>query len=379
MEEWLQRFQHRWLDRIQSRIVLPTARTLYLVVCGFCVVLVALGLAAALLFQAASLRTARQDPLPPVPEERPAAIDYATLDRRLMPPSGVRFERQSELPTEIADQTVLGFVKADSPNGGISFQLVGGRDADAVDLGDDGALRAKEPLAGRINAAVQARGAASQPFELKVLARDRFENRARPATLEFNIVFGRAAAATATIEDGTPADLIAIARQLALVVAQPGTPEYVEAFNYAKGEPTRCAAAGDQQFILDYSLAVHHALSRLTPSSLEPFYHGVCDAWEEAVAKGQRVTRQALAERLRTATDNSVRQAEVAAGKLVTRGLRNLALLFVAIAVVSFMIVALFLAFLAIEGHSSAMREAIEVMVRLQGGDGAPARKETAE
>ncbi|HEY5410677.1 MAG TPA: hypothetical protein VIJ94_08110, partial [Caulobacteraceae bacterium] len=91
MEDWLQSLQVRWLDRLQTKLVLPTARTLYLFGAILCVVAALLGLLIALAFQLGAWQPATTQKVPDVVSDSPAAINFNRLDAHFTPPSNVRF------------------------------------------------------------------------------------------------------------------------------------------------------------------------------------------------------------------------------------------------------------------------------------------------
>jgi len=370
MEAWLQRLQLQWLDRLQSRLVLPTARTLYLLVAGACVAIALIGLLIALVFQAATWQPARQERVPEAVAARQAPVNFQIVRQRLSPPTNVRFTPDGNLPGPLGAGDVVGRFEADTPNGLApypdDFQIVGGRDVDLFT--EDGqyrngmrtVLRAQQQVADEINAP-GARGT-SRPYHLRIVARDAYGNYTAPADVTFVLSFSAAPEATPA-EDGTPAALRQIARQLADIVDPTrSTPAHYEAYRVALNVPARCGAERDEAFITMYGQALAQSRARLTPSNLGAFYEGVCDAWRDSLSRGVQAANAANAERAAIIARNVRSQMQAAGARLSSRAFRNLALTVVGGAVFAFMVVALFLAFLAIEGHSSAMRQAIALI-----------------
>jgi hypothetical protein len=375
MEKWLQGLQLPWLDRVQSRVVLPTARTLYLLVAGLCVAIAGLGLLIAFTFQMAAWQLPRQNAVPDEVAPTPAAVNLRLVEQRLSPPSNLRFVVDaSPLPSAVSTDTVLGHFEADTPNGLAAypeaFQVIGGRDADYFTPGSDGrartVLRGQPALVSLL--ASPEFGAAGRQFQVRVVAKDRYGNRTTPVNLDFTLSFGAAAPSPASgDQDATPASLLEIARRLAHV-ADPthATPAYYEARREALGEPARCNAFGNETFTVLYGQAVAQAMPRLRPDNLGAFYLGVCDAWRDAVNRGLQEAQAANFNRAQIIARNFEAKLEAAAKRASSRAFRNLALTVVGGAIFAFMVVALFLAFLAIEGHSSAVRQALVALAANQ-------------
>ena len=383
MDTWKTRLNGHWLDGIQSRLVLPTARTLYLAGAILSVLAALIGLLVALFFQLSAWQTASEKPLPEQVSEQPGAITYTRLDQRLSPPTNIRFVANAALlPAPLQETDVLGHLEADTPNGMAAypgaFEIIGGKDAELFSEGDDSfspkgtVLRPKPAMVSQINGLVpKLHTAAERSFNLKILARDVFGNRTPPTDLVVTLGYGPSPVNLPNIPLLTPAQEAApgpdklkeIAAELAKF-ADPSrsTPAYYDGYDYAMREPVRCGAEGDEQFITNYRLALDHARPHLGKAQLNPFYIGLCEAWTEAGKQASDAARASAVARAQVMSENAIGQASAAANRLVAITLRNAALLFVCGAIVAFMTIALFLAFLAMEGHSSAVRQAIELL-----------------
>jgi hypothetical protein len=379
-------FQVRWVDRLQGDLVLPTARTLYLAGAFGALGAVMLGLLAAIWFQFASLRPMPSVPAAPPPISGPVVMDLTAIDARLAPPSNVRFVLDREIVTDTLNAgELLGHFEADTPNGldapPDDFQLIGGRDdalfeTTAAQVRASGGgerqgtvLRASPELAARINAArVGLAASTALTFQIRVVAGDRHGDTAPPQLIAVNLTIGPPgtpppAPVAAPVQTVTAADtpLTRLAREIALIVDPARTATYFEAFDRASAEPATCGA-DEASFVPQYRLAFDRERPRLKASNIEAFYSGLCDAWSVTQAQRQQVQDQAQMAWAARATQAQAAQIETAAKKAISRTLRNLALLFVAGALLTFMTISVLLAFMAIEGHSQAVRQVVELL-----------------
>jgi hypothetical protein len=141
--------------------------------------------------------------------------------------------------------------------------------------------------------------------------------------------------------------------------------------------PARCGVNdNDQSFLANYRRVVEKVRPQLTAANVEAVYLGLCEAWKdvlsrEATAREQAERHQRTAQRAaeearaRASAHNDElllrHESRVAEAKVQTIQ----ALTLVGGASALFLSVSLVLAFLAIEGHSRAVRAAMEAMVRL--------------
>jgi hypothetical protein len=362
----------RRLDRLQSGVVLPTARTLYLAGSLVCAAAILLALIVALFFQLSSWRGASQQRVPDAIAAPAPAPGLDAIARRLAGPSGLRFVADTGLGPTIEAGQVLGAFDADSDSGLApppqDFELLGGRDAELFE-------RAYDPRSGRSGLAATgalaavwkgAPPAAGRSFLVRVRARDSSGNVSAPADVAVTLRPGAAAApapaGTEVTDLGGDAALSRIAHALAGRVAARGTPDYFDAYKYALAQPQRCDAEGQAGFLDHYRAAAVRFRERLTGDNIGSFYAGVCAAWDEARAASARVAADAEAERRRVIAANAHARLEAESRNAQSRLLRNAALGFGFSALIAFMMIALFLAFMAIEGHSAAVRNAIELL-----------------
>jgi hypothetical protein len=202
-------------------------------------------------------------------------------------------------------------------------------------------------------------------FTLRVRARDESGNTSAPTDVSFTLRPGAAAVAapqSEVTELGGAGPLPAIARALASRVAQAGTPEFFDAYKYALAEPERCDAGGSPSFLDHYRAAATRFRTRLNSGNISTFYSAVCASWIDALDRSREAAAQSESERLRVMAANAMARSSAEAAAAQARTLRNAALGFAFSAVIAFMMIALFLAFMAIEGHSAAVRSAIELL-----------------
>lgn len=389
----------RWLLRLQSAYVLPLARGIYLLLALGCLLAVIAGILFILYLQAATARGPALVQMPPpyraavptaaVPEP---GMDLGLVRTHLDPPSNIRFVVTTDALTAApAEGTILGHFAADTPNGLAPFpdgiSILGGRDADLFARVRDGAgqgiaLAARPALAAEIAKALKdAKAGTSRPFEIRVVARDRFGSVSAPADISFALTLGYGPPAVPptpdTVPEATTTELQTLARDIARLLEPEVNPAHFSAYRTALQVPGRCGADdSDRNFLEGYRRALEEVRPRLTKANVEAFYTGLCEAWKKAlqrqveaqerVQQQQRAALQAADEAryaARTRNDElrQAHEAEVAAAKVQT--VVTLSVVGGALAV--FLALSLLLAFLAIEGHTRAVRAAMESMVRI--------------
>lgn len=378
MKSLLPMVKHRDWDGVQSLWVLPAARRLYLVGAIIAVGATLLGVVIALAFQLLSLKGADTEAVPEATAVAPSPIDLAALDKLFQGPTDIS-TATFQLIRPVQAGAPVARLSAQSRAGVASFpegyQLIGGRDAelvlDARDPYESGGtiLVATERYAAMLNAVPEGT-TTTRTLQIRVVATDRNGSVSRPATLEFAPSFDppKPAAQTQVEEIGGPESLRAIATILASIAAQRGTPEWFDAFDYAMKQPDRCGAVNNEAFIKEYDRSLRHLKPKLTATNLRTFYSGVCNAWQEQINAARLAGAEAERARMEVIARNMAAETTAAVAQSASRGVRNTALAFAAAAVSFFMTVALFLAFLAIEGHSNAVREAVQIMARQQPG-----------
>ncbi len=399
----------RWFLQMQSAYVLSLARGICLLIALACLVMAIGGISYAVFLQASI--TGQPAPItvpPPYQDTEPAetavdrAIDLTVVQSRLEPPTNIRFVATVDAITEPprAGQA-LGYFVADTHNGLAPFpdgvSLLGGPDAELFERVREGSkqrigLAAKTPLVTELTATLRdIQATTSRIFTIRVVARDSYGVVSAPTNLSFTLTLGPKSAASAEpppTPPSVPTELQAIAREIARIVEPEVSPAHFAAYHTALKAPARCGTNdSDWTFLANYRRALEDVRPRLTAANVEAVYLGLCDAWKgvlqrEAVEWEQaeqlrRAARQAADEaRSRALAHNNelLRQHESRVSRARTQTAVTLSA--VGGALTLFLSVALVLAFLAIEGHSRAIRTAMESMVRLT--EGHQARESTS-
>jgi hypothetical protein len=368
------------LRYVQGEIVLPTARTIYLAIACISLLACVIALLVALVFQMQSGRSASQVSVPGPYVAQVKPIDLGTVRARMSPPTGVRFvATQGIISSPIGDDTILGYFTAETPNGLASFpndiSILGGPDAPLFEPvgssypgpGTHTALRPGPQLIAEIDAELSALTAPkARRFSLIAIARDAFGNASSPVTITFSIVYGPSTAAA-----GAPAEhlteLQRLARDIALMLDPTRIPPnyYMDLYQHALREPERCSVdATNYTFVAQYRQAFEQLRTALAPQNIDAFYEGVCDAWRQSVSNAQAAEQNANAARASAIARNMALEAEAAIGNSAAKALRDIALGVAGSALIAFITISLFLAFLAMENHSKAMREAVEILAK---------------
>jgi hypothetical protein len=392
----------RWFYIVQSMYVLPIARGIYLLIALVSLLAMIGGSVFAVYLQTSIASRPETIPVPPsysgaavTVDASARTVDLARVGARLGPPTNIRFVATTGIITEALGQSpVLGHFAADTPNqlapypDGVS--ILGGRDAELFErvLDKDRqmiGLAPREALAQEITEGLRdIKAPKSRTFEIRVIARDRYGITSTPTDLSFTIQFGPKLGAGAQPQPAVqpeaqraPTELQKVAREIAQILEPTVNPAYFSAFEAAAKAPSRCGASdSDQTFIANYRRALNEVRSQLTASNVEAFYLGLCDAWKDALqreaAARDRAEQERQAERRRA--DEARERAQAHNNELLQRHADKVhqaqALTLQAVSVVGgalaiFLSISLVLAFLAIEGHSRAVRTAIESLARM--------------
>ncbi|MDE2184965.1 MAG: hypothetical protein KGJ78_18275 [Alphaproteobacteria bacterium] len=364
----------RWL---QSKFVLGTARRIYLVIAAFSLLVAILAAAAVVIFQLWALKPAPEVPVPEARTPQPVSMDVSTVSRSLLPPTNVRF-----VPKPITgplDQTdVVGYFDADTPNGLAAFpndfDIFGGPDAAQFErvsvtvryptrIVVRAGLKPSAALLATINQAVSG-GTSVQPrYTVNVVARDRFGNTTRPTAVSFSLAFGGAPTASQGAGTVQMSDLQVLARAIALHLDPAKTPTYFDQYRQALRVPGQCGTQDDNaDFLRGFKASFNALESQLTLSTIEPFYAGVCAAWEEGASKELAARQASETARSEAMAKNMTLQAAHEVEELGLSVSKHIALYIVGSAIMAFLFISLFLAFLAIENHSDALRRAVEAI-----------------
>jgi hypothetical protein len=363
----------RWL---QSKFVLGTARKIYLVIASLSLLVAILAAIAVLLFQLWAFKPASEVAVPEARAPQPVSLDATTVAQSLVPPKNIRLVVHP-ITAPLGANDIVGYFEADTPNGLASFpndfDIFGGPDAAQferapvnVQYGLRTALRAglrpSATLMATLNQAFSGSSAQQQKsFSVTVVARDRFGNATRPTSISFTIAYGPAPETPQGAVQVT--DLQQIARAIALHLDPSRTPVYFDQYRHALRVPRECGAADNNaDFIRGFGQAFNQLKPQLSLSNIEPFYAGVCAAWTEGVAKETANQQTADSARNEAMAKNMAARATDAISKMGVNGAKYTALSVVIGAISAFLFISLFLAFLAIENHSDALRQAVQAL-----------------
>lgn len=359
--------------RVQSDFVLRTARGFYLVTA--CVSLAALLLAVlvALLAQGSTFRFAIERPVPSVEAPAPEAIALDDVVARMTPPHTLRFVADpGVLNFNVSEGQVLGFFDAETPNQLAAFpndfDVIGGEHAALFSVGRHPAngragLRATAALAQQVADARNANGSGQLNYALRIVARDRAGQTSAPADVAIVISFAPVGSAPpAPAASAAPTDLQGLAREIAIAIDPQQTDVFFDVIRSAQRTPELCDAEGDPAFITEYRRAFEALRDQLRRENLGLFYRGVCDAWRGASERTQARYASDIAAAEAVAVRNAQQRAQLEQQKQTARTIRNIAFSIAGTALAVFLTIALFLAFLAMEGHSKALREAVETL-----------------
>jgi len=363
--------------RLQSDLVLRTARGFYLI--AACISLLAIVIAAfvAIVAQGSTLRFAIDRPVPEVSSPQAEAIAVEEVAARLAPPTGLRFVQDPGMISfEVAEGQALGYFIAETPNQLApypdDFDVVGGEHASLFQLSRHpgsgrAGLRASAGLAQALNEAQNGLTTTlQQQFNVRVIARDQAGQRSQPTDLVITLLLGPpGAAAPAPVEKQQPfTALQALAREIALVVDPAQTDIYFDTVRSALRTPRLCNADESPEFVAQYRRGFEGVRAQLNRDNVSLFYRGVCDAWQNAIARGEARYAQERAVADEVIARNMQTRMALEGQKVMARMVRNVAIGIAMSALAAFLTIALFLAFLAMEGHSKALREAVDILAR---------------
>jgi hypothetical protein len=394
-----------WLVRIQNTF-LPLAKGIYIVAALGSLLTVIGGAAFILYLQSVIARPPKTVPIPPPYADSAAQsggataqeMDFALVDKRLVPPENVRFNvtiGTITAPLRQEDNVVLGYFTADTKNG-----------LDRVDLqGRDAALfeaifsRQRQqiglkPTSALVNEIVETlrdiQEEKERRFEIEVIARDQYKNRPpEPTTISFSLRFAPKSPPSAAPEAPWPevaepepsgsesTELEKIAGDIAKAVVSEVSPERAAAFSQALKTPEECGAnKQNEAFVANYRKAFELVRDRINADNVKAFYTGMCEAWKNVLQREAAARRQAEEERaaarrgaeearVQAVAFNNAALARHQAESLAARATSYLTMSVVGGALAAFLSISLIVAFLAIEGHSRAIRQAVEAMVKV--------------
>jgi hypothetical protein len=341
----------------------------------------------ALISEVLTLTRATEEPLPPPYAGVAPKIDLAVVDTHLSVPTNIRFiQTLNPIDQPLTGREILGHFVADAANGiaayPADFDALHGSNSELFEttvMSDSGqprtALRASSALVQTINSKLpEYRIPQNVSYTLTVTARDRFGNVSEPADIAIDLTVGPLSAAQPVVpvpaaspeakaEPAPLTDLQRIARDIALIVDPNRTPTYFAAYQRAVHLPEACRASDDDSaFVGNYRAALDHARAKLSARNLGGFYAGICEAWQRNLNEQEAARVQAQNAQTTVEMRNQSARVAAEARHVAAWAVRNLALMVVGGALSAFLSISLLLAFLAIENHSKAMREAVEAI-----------------
>ncbi len=362
--------------------MLPTARTIYLLIA--CVSLAAAigALLVALVSQMQSWRTADLVPVPQAGQAPLPPVNLSTVSARMIPPRAIRFIiTQGFFSHEINTGQVLGYFTADTANGlpnyPDDFSIIGGKDTDLFHrvsmYAGGGHLRTglapTQKLVDQVNSD-QANFTERRinTFSLRIVAHDSYGN-VSSGDVTFAFTTGPTPAEVQLPMPVAPVKNATDLQKLAGEIANKADPShgatFFDVYERAQRVPRNCGAqADDPVFLNQYRKAFNGIKDQLTSSNAEAFFAGMCDAWRQAQA--QRSADEARAELAKNNAESRNQEAILRNqfAKAEAKTARNAAVGFAGAAIGAFIVICLFLAFLAMENHTKAVREAIEALAR---------------
>lgn len=351
-----------------GNFILVAARALYLAVAVISILIALIALIAAGVYEVRSLMPAKQVKVPAVYQVDTQSIDLSIIDAHFAPPTNISFSNSVYVVSQALGGTeIFGHFEAVSANRIAlppdDVDVIGGPDAAKFtrapysDVAGHSGLQPSPALVSEVNQAFkQIKSRQTRSYRIKVIMRDRFGNISAPADIVIKLHLAPPGT-TSQAPDPELTPLEALALDIAHIVDPSHGTKYVDAFQRAKALPARCGERSDSDlFVANYRHAFNHIRGRLSASTLEQFYLGVCDGWNDVRAKVEATT---LAKE-GVETQNAIAAAKAEQSSFLAILERNRQLVAAGGAFIFFMFISLLLAFLAIEDHTRAMRSSLE-------------------
>jgi hypothetical protein len=374
------------MDRMARLIttLLKAARAINAITATLCIFSIAIGLLLALYFQSLIWKGPDHIAVPPEARAAPLAIGSTAVDDRLKPPSNIRVSITRAVVDEtLKGQDILGYLQGNTANGLARFpagvDILGGRDSALFDRRDGGtqgtALVPTPALIDRVQTALAGDQIESRhEFALVLVARDSYGIPSEVTNVDFALTYAHTAQPTkppaqpSTAATTQVSELVRLAREIALAVGgQEGSATYQRVLDRALREPTFCGTGqDDNEFVGSYRKIFDHARQQITATNLPAFLDGICEEWRRATAERAKILRDGEAARRAAISANEIADYRYAFEAASAWAARNLTLIVVGSALGIFTVLCVVLAFLALENHSNAMREAMSVIAQLR-------------
>ena len=377
------------LSQAQGETVLRAARTVYLIAAIASLVIIAVGLIFVLFFQVRTWQSANEIPLPRAYSPSSPTLSADNIEKFLIPPQNIRFmPAMSLIRAPLSDRSILGHFTADTPNGlapyPSDFNILGGKDAALFDrvrsVGKRSGLKPTKALISKVNRLLHTlHKPESATYELEVIARDRFGNMSKPEAVSFSLTYrppSEKSKTSATLSTRVKSakkitELQQLAKNIAFLVDPKKTPAYFAAYRRARAVPKKCGVSSDNiTFISNFRRLFDQLQPKLRATNMGAFYTGVCSEWHRAFSEQQAAREKARESRASVIAQNEAANAEAEGGRMLAVASRDITLTVVGAALLAFLLISFFLAFLAIENHTRAVRRAVETLTRNSSNQG---------
>lgn len=366
-------------------LVLRMARIVMTAAAGLSLVGVIGVAATALAYQLDASGRAPQVTIPSRYVAAPPSIDLARIAHDMTPPRNVAFVADTPpIYTHLGTGAVLGHLVADAPGGmppfPFAFRITGGSGAAYVDMTPEGVISTSRLAPRVVRDLAEKLRPTTLRFTLNVLATSRFGVGAHQM-VTVTLPYAAASApppATASAPKPLAAKanaapppltrLQSVARTYALAVDPDLTPVYFSAYVAAHALPSRCGAAGDPGFLDGFQRALAQERTRLNATTGPAFLNLVCHSWHVSEQRQQALVGQAALARQQAFARQSVLDEQAQQKQAEARIKRNATLIVLAAVMGAFLMVALLLAFLAIERHTRMMGAMVEKLAERPSG-----------
>jgi len=375
-----------FLTRLQSNVILPIGRTLFVIGAFGCLVGIVGGLLGSGFLTMKMQEMPDQVPVPSAEVQQTFNLELSPIDRLMQAPANVRFiSTIGHIDRPLTQADVLGYFAADTPNGLTKypddFSILGGEQADMVrriplSRGQRSGLAPSDKFIERINELREILSADDKAaIKIVVAARDIYGRYSDPREIEFQLTFGptppqepaetknEAASTAAPARRLTP--LEELVHGIAIRIDPEEGDRYAAANKRAMDAPRRCGAnPNDPTFLASYTRAFGYAKDRIDQTTVEPFYIGLCESWNRLVAQNREAAQAARDKRNAAIRQNQSLESENLLMKAATFAMREVTLYVAGVSFLSFLAIVVGLATLANENHAKRQREMAEAAAR---------------
>lgn len=361
--------------------VLRAARSFYYFAACLALLVVAAAIVYAIYLEAVVQVPVHQKPMPKEVPAAAAHVNADLIDGFMSPPQNVQYiPMTNEISTSMSGKEILGYFNATTPVGLARYpddiEIVGGvdahyfRKANGGIRGSDGTLHSAviptRDLVRDINQMLEAAsGEETHLFSLDVIARDaRYRVSERTSiTISLKLIpQGALPPVPTTLEtSGTISDLQRLAIEIATEVDPNKTPVYFDAYSQAVNLPSTCQTQNrNDDFTPIYRDAYQRVKGELSKDNIDLFFLGVCQVWRDYVKQENENQRTAYAKRQSEIEKIQRENNRAESAKYAAMMKRPIVWAVIGGAVMIFMLISLFLAFMAMENHQRSIRKAVD-------------------